>query len=71
MTEHFKNSYTLNTNGERKLADLVGQNKTEIYIDHVLDLENAKDHDEPAMVVYGERVVFFDDSDFDVAIATK
>jgi hypothetical protein len=71
MTEHFKNIYTLNTKGERKLADLVGQNKNEIYIDHVMDLENAKDHNEPAMVLYGERVVFFDDSDFDVAIATK
>ena len=71
MTEHLKNVYTLNSQGERKLGNLIGQNKSDFYIDCLLDLEALKDQNEPALVVYGGATVHFDDSDFDAMLAAS
>jgi hypothetical protein len=65
MTTNTKQIYVLNTKGERKLADIIGKDKTDFYIDCVLDLESARDHQEPAVVSYGGQVFYFDDSDFE------
>ena len=65
MTNEPTTIYALNTKGERKLADIIGPNKNDFYIDTLLDLEFARDHEEPAMVFYGNRVYYFDDSDFE------
>lgn len=65
MTTNTKQIYVLNAKGERKLADIIGKDKTDFYIDCVLDLESARDHEEPATVFYGNRVFYFEDSDFE------
>jgi|GEM_PF-2654964 hypothetical protein len=68
MTEHLKNVYTLNSQGERKLGQLLGQNKTDFYIDCLLDLESLKDQNDAAVIVYEGATVHFDDSDFDAML---
>jgi len=68
MTEHLKNVYTLNSQGERKLGQLLGQNKTDFYIDCLLDLEALKDQNDAAVIVYEGATVHFDDSDFDAML---
>ena len=68
MTEHLKNVYTLNSQGERKLGQLLGQNKTDFYIDCLLDLEALKDQNDAAVIVYKGATVHFDDSDFDAML---
>ena len=65
MINEPKTIYALNPKGERKLADIIGPNKNEFYIDTLLDLESAKDHQEPTAVSYGGQVFYFDDSDFE------
>ena len=68
MTEHLKNVYTLNSKGERKLGQLLGQNKTDFYIDCLLDLEALKDHNDAAVIVFEGTAVHFDDSNFDAML---
>ena len=68
MTEHLKNVYTLNNQGERKLGQLLGQNKSDFYIDCLLDLEALKDQNDAAVIVYEGTTVHFDDSDFDAML---
>ena len=68
MTEHLKNVYTLNSQGEHKLGQLIGQNKSDFYIDCLLDLEALQDQNDAAMITYEGTTVYFDDSDFDAML---
>lgn len=65
MTNEPTTIYALNTKGERKLADIIGPNKNDFYIDTLLDLEFSKDRQEPAALYYGGQIYYFDDSDFE------
>ena len=71
MTEHLKKVYTLNSQGERKLGQLLGQNKSDFYIDCLLDLEALKDQNDAAVIVYEGTTVYFDDSDFDAMLVAN
>ena len=71
MTEHLKNVYTLNSQGERKLGQLLGQNKSDFYIDCLLDQEALKDQNDAAVIVFEGTTVHFDDSDFDTILVSQ
>ncbi len=71
MTDHLKNVYNLNGQGEDKLGNLIGDNKTNFYIDCLLELESLKDQNDAAVIVYEGTTVHFDDSDFDTILVSQ
>mgnify|MGYP000320444891 FL=1 len=71
MTDHLKNVYNLNGQGEAKLGNLIGHNKTNFYIDCLLDLESLKDQNDAAVIVHEGTTVHFDDSDFDTILVSQ